>query len=180
MRTKTKHTIIALIFALLLVLSFAFDNQIINAVQNARTPSSDAFFNIFLFIENGFIFYPLAVIATLVILLLAKNRGKITKYIVSAAAAAIITLVLKLIVARHRPDMTSDSSFPSGHTSFVFTSLFFFNNKLTKIIWLILSCIFAFTRVWFNLHYPSDIVFGAALGFYIPFLVNFFFRRAGK
>lgn len=180
MKTKTKHIIIALAFASFLALSFIFDSNIITAVQNARGPFLDSFFSFFLFIENGFIFYPLVVIATLAIFLVAKRKEKTFKYIASAAAVAAITLVLKWIVARQRPDMTSDSSFPSGHTSFIFTSLFFFDKKAVKIIWLILSCMFAFTRIWFNLHYPSDIVFGAILGFYIPFLVNFFFRKFRK
>ena len=176
---KIKRIVIALAFALLLILSFIFDHQIMGAVQNARTPASDAFFNVFLFIENGFIFYPLVAIATFAILFLARKE-KIPGYAASAAAVAAVTLLLKWIVARQRPDLTSNDSFPSGHTSFIFASLFFFGNKATKIIWLILSCLFAFTRIWFNLHYPSDIVFGAALGFYIPFLVNPLFRRMKK
>ena len=71
------------------------------------------------------------------------------------------------------PSMTS---FPSGHTAAGFASamLIFFSYKKVGILALILACLIAFSRMYFFLHYPTDILGGALVGIIIAIFANMF------
>ena len=85
-------------------------------------------------------------------------------------------LVIKNIIQRPRPyavDMTlvpkiipSEYSYPSGHTSSSFaaaTSIYLVNKKAGRIA-LVFAAMIAFTRLYFGVHYPTDIFGGIVMG----------------
>jgi membrane-associated phospholipid phosphatase len=97
---------------------------------------------------------------------------------IAFGVSTISTWALKLTVKRDRPFVThpdiiklSDgggSSFPSGHASSAFalaTSLFLENKKwyvgVPAFTW---ASLVAYSRVDLGVHYPSDVLAGAALG----------------
>lgn len=107
--------------------------------------------------------------------ILALIAGLIARYIVAAA--------IRHFYVRPRPfielgvsHLVNDtaSSFPSGHTIFMFavaTVVFQFNKKFGW--WLFtLGLIIGIARVAAGVHYPSDILGGIALGILSGYMVN--------
>lgn len=87
--------------------------------------------------------------------------------------AILLGFLLKAIVGRARPTegFYLSSSFPSNHTIAIFSLLTFFQG-LALIVWLLLSLLVAFSRVYWGYHYFSDIAFGAFIGYLVGFLIN--------
>ena len=105
--------------------------------------------------------------------------------------------ILKVLFARTRPyeirqplemilGKQSDFSFPSGHTSVSFTAVTVFflaekkHRKIWKIALIIASCI-AFSRMYFYVHFPTDILGGILVGIVAGmsgyYLVEYFEKR---
>ena len=114
-----------------------------------------------------------------VLLILPKTRK--TGIIVAAALLMdliLCNLILKNLVARVRPyDVNTaiailikkplDFSFPSGHTAASFaamTALFLAKMKKAWIAALVLAVLIAFSRLYFYVHYPTDVLGGAVVG----------------
>ena len=60
-----------------------------------------------------------------------------------------------------------DFSFPSGHTAASFaamTALFLAKMKKAWIAALVLAVLIAFSRLYFYVHYPTDVLGGAVVG----------------
>jgi membrane-associated phospholipid phosphatase len=160
-----------IVLATVFILSLVFDRDINAAIQSIRNPVMDSFFSFFLFLEKNLIFYPLVIIIPACILLW-KRKKFILPLIISAAVSALIAFALKYFFARPRPLGTEFDSFPSGHATQAFMPIpFLRKSKLITIIWLIFACLLAFTRVWFNLHYLSDVIAGAVIGYFVSVAV---------
>jgi undecaprenyl-diphosphatase len=68
-------------------------------------------------------------------------------------------------------------SFPSGHASVVFglsLPLLFFDLKLA-VVFIILSCFVSLARVFCGVHWFSDILGGALVGFFSSLIIYFLF-----
>ena len=93
----------------------------------------------------------------------------------------VITYALKFIVARPRPLGISmnflfhlpDYSFPSAHAAVAFAALPVLDKTYPRLKWLwILSISFvAFSRIYIGVHYLSDVVAGAFIGYFISAFV---------
>lgn len=92
--------------------------------------------------------------------------------------------MLKELVGRVRPcnldtsiplivKRPSSYSCPSVHYMLAFTSALaiFMNYKKMGIVALIFATLIGFSRMYFFVHYPSDVLFGAILGSIIGFFV---------
>ena len=182
MERKTKKIIVLFMILVLMILSFAFDRKIFIAFQKARESLEGSFINkileFTLKFENiflGSIFYFSLILFSTVAFV--KMKKKPFPLLLSFLITAILVFLLKYTLKRPRPIafVSNNDSFPSGHSSMLFTALPFFNGKLF-VIWLIISCFFVFVRVWFGLHYLSDILFGAFIGYLVGFVVKRFFK----
>ncbi|HAM14353.1 MAG TPA: phosphatase PAP2 family protein [Eggerthellaceae bacterium] len=98
--------------------------------------------------------------------------------------------LLKNIVARPRPcwidssvDMLvaipADFSFPSSHTlsSFICATILLRYDRRLGIAALAIACAIAFSRMYLYVHFPSDVLCGAALGVGIGCAVVALFNR---
>ncbi len=173
-----KNWIIFFVLVALFILALIFDNQLFVAIQQFRI-SLHVPLNLN-FIES-FWFYVTMFVLSLVFILLdnkVKNKKKnIFRYIIGMLVAVAITSLLKVIIARPRPIpsqsnfLSDDKSFPSGHTTFMFSTLSFLKNWL-GIVWLILSIIILLERVWQGAHFPSDVIAAIIIGYFVPILTT--------
>lgn len=150
--------------------------RFLDFLQTIHTPLLDKILAFITSLGNaGLIWIVLAV----VLLILPKTRK--TGIIVVAALLAdlvLCNLILKNLVARVRPyDVNTaiailikkplDFSFPSGHTAASFaamTALFLAKMKKAWIAALVLAVLIAFSRLYFYVHYPTDVLGGAVVG----------------
>ncbi len=129
--------------------------------------------------NHGYIYILIAVL-----LLMSKKTRKIGIYCLVSLIIGwfICNLTLKPLVARLRPyeyrDIVlkiaepTDFAFPSGHTTAGFAvALVLLNQKFTyfgKKVYLyvlIYAALMAYTRLYFYVHFPSDIVGGVIAGY---------------
>ena len=125
--------------------------------------------------DAGFIW----ILLTGVLLVIPKTR-KVGILVSVALLLDVLTcnVILKPLIARTRPyDVNKavelliraprDYSFPSGHTAASFAAaaaLWFADKKKLAIPALVLAVLIAFSRMYFYVHYPTDVLGGAILG----------------
>jgi undecaprenyl-diphosphatase len=68
---------------------------------------------------------------------------------------------------------TWNFSFPSFQAMLVFSALPLLNKQFKKFryIWFIFACLVAFSRVYFGVHYLSDVMAGAIIGYLIGLIM---------
>ena len=145
-------------------------------LQTIHTPLLDKILAFITSLGNAGIIW---IVLAVVLLILPKTRK--TGIIVAAALLMdliLCNLILKNLVARVRPyDVNTaiailikkplDFSFPSGHTAASFaamTALFLAKMKKAWIAALVLAVLIAFSRLYFYVHYPTDVLGGAVVG----------------
>lgn len=77
-------------------------------------------------------------------------------------------------------NFNTTASFPSGHAVFFFTLasvVYLLVSKRTGRWFYGLAFLIALGRVFVGVHYPLDVVAGAAIGFVIPFLTSVLFKK---
>ena len=116
----------------------------------------------------------------IVVLLLLRQRQRVAALfvLVSLPGAAILNLLCKLIFARTRPDLwisalpETSFSFPSGHAmnSMAFCAALIVISWSSRWRGLVLACSAVFvllvglSRLYWGVHYPSDIAAGWSCG----------------
>lgn len=115
-----------------------------------------------------------------------KSWGR--KVVLTLIAVGTIFEVLKVVLDRTRPylahsvvlpfppDWFADPSFPSGHSAFAFGMSFLLSQRYAKLklVFYGLACTIGFSRMYLGMHYPSDVLAGAALGWTMPLLIDRF------
>lgn len=152
-----------------------FEFTFLNGLQQLHTPVMDALAIFFNYAgEHGEIW----IVFTVLLLLTRKNR----RAGIAMALALVLYLVvgsgiLKPLFARPRPCDLNPAitmlvprphgwSFPSGHTSSAFAAsvALFRQKRQLGIAALVLSAFIGFTRLYLYVHFPTDVLAGAAVG----------------
>ncbi len=143
--------------------------------EHFSSPFLDVIMKIITTLGNGGWFF---IALTAVLLIFKKTRRFGIAMAISLIISTLITnLTLKPLIARPRPfdlkagldikiALPSDSSFPSGHTTVAFSAAFslFFQNKKAGLPMLVLALFIAFSRLYFYVHFPTDILGGILVG----------------
>jgi membrane-associated phospholipid phosphatase len=166
------------------------------AVQGIGFP----FFGPLMLAVSAFGFSPLSYSVVAVISALFWRAGYRTEagFALMAAASALLTEVIKLVVGRPRPaadlvaviEGVGGHSFPSGHTLFYVTFFGFLGylayaqlkpgRLRTTVLWLtgLLILLVGPSRIWMGHHWASDVMASYALGLtYLVVLVQLYGRR---
>jgi membrane-associated phospholipid phosphatase len=115
--------------------------------------------------------------------LLNKTKG-LTVGFAAILSTQIVTSGLKSFSGRERPDGSDNESFPSGHTSAVAANTMLTSRNIEylrmnpyvegclKVALNTMTLATGWARVEGNRHYPTDILFGTALGNFIGTFIN--------
>lgn len=116
-----------------------------------------------------------------------KNLG--LKLSEATIYSGLIALIAKSIIGRNRPTIYDDqyvffpfsfkyesTAFPSGHTAlaFAYSTVMAneYNNFFWKFGWYSLSAMVGYARIYNDQHWLSDVLMGAALGYFVGEFVN--------
>lgn len=170
---------------------YSFDYSILNYInEHFHNAFFDGFFSIITHLAAAGWFW-----IALAALLLCFKKTRKTGCVMGAALLMGVIFgngILKPLIHRVRPydnaawspavtratlliSPPSDYSFPSGHTLASFEGAFgiFLCNKKWGAPALVLAVLIAFSRLYFYIHYPTDVIGGMILG--IGFAVAAFF-----
>lgn len=151
------------------------DYAVLLFMQDISNQFLDVFLKIITYMGNGGAMW---IILGAGMLIFPKTRKKGLFCLLSLALAALLgNGILKPVISRVRPyDMfdwisikiikPSDGSFPSGHTmsSFAFSMALLFVCRKWGIFALIFSCVMGFSRLYFQVHFLTDVLAGMILG----------------
>ncbi|MEA3514122.1 MAG: phosphatase PAP2 family protein [Nanoarchaeota archaeon] len=170
--SKTKVILYTVLAAVIVAISFLFDALAASASGAIRNNLFDIIFS--LITNFGILFIVLIVIPSL-FLWIKKKKEWIPALGASYATAILIVFVLKLIIARERPIVTEfypiihilEYSFPSMHAAAAFAAIPILDRvyPVLKKFWIIFAVLVAFSRIYFDKHYLSDVLAGSFIGF---------------
>ena len=161
--------------------SLQFDENVFNAVKPYIKPGLTKVMLVITFLGKHNLLIPLNFVLIL-FFIYRKEKWFATRVAALSLSSLLLMFMLKLFFQRNRPlqpviDDVSGYSFPSGHAliSVVFYGLFIHMIwHEVKTMWLritlmtvlgILILLIAFSRIYLNVHYASDVIAGIAVGF---------------
>jgi undecaprenyl-diphosphatase len=163
------------------VAQFQWDRYLLSLAHGLRGFRLDRFFALITWVGSLFVLVP---VTALISVFLVRNGRAAEGWllVLSLAGVALFSRLAKLWFARPRPDLFPvigdiplDASYPSAHTAQIvaFAVALCWILKPEKLgltyysltgIALILTILVALSRIYLQVHFPSDVVGGALLG----------------
>jgi undecaprenyl-diphosphatase len=186
-RKKGKNKQIAWIIAVLSVFfGFYLDNVLIRGISFIRNSILD-----WLFLAVTFASSEIIIFAFLSALFLwsEKKRRWVLPLWVSAGISGVVSFILKVTIERQRPfqqglvsllaNLNNASyniwnfSFPSSHAMIAFCAIPILSQQFPRLkkVWVVFAVLIALSRVYFGLHFVSDVIAGAIMGYVVGLLV---------
>lgn len=162
--------------------------QILHAIQEIHQGWLTDVMRLFTTIgESGLVWIAIAIVLTCI----PKTRKcGLTMMIAMAITYLVGNLFLKNVIARPRPcavdnsvilkiPFPSEYSFPSGHSSngFAGAVTIFCYYRRAGLLSLLMAALIAFSRLYFFVHYPTDILGGIVLGTLDALLAVYLVKR---
>lgn len=190
--------ILCLLLAILVVYAmlttpFAFEHGILGYFAAHQGRLANALFHHMTWAGSFFVLGPLSL---LVSYLLAKQhrQAQAWQFLCSFMLAALLARILKYLIGRERPDLSpalvdtfTSYSFPSSHATQIsaFCLALFLLVRAARRTWrvllgtalLLLASIVMLSRLYLQVHYPSDVLAGGLLGVLSVALCALTFRK---
>lgn len=161
-------------------------------LNNQHTHIGDLLFKYFTHVGDG-----LFMIAASVFVFFIGKRKLALLLILSFLVSGLFVQVLKRVNEKPRPGLffknplqvhkvdgeilKGKNSFPSGHTTTAFAmfSLFSFaaRKKELQLLYFLSALFIGYSRIYLGQHFFEDVLAGAALGFFISFVLTWLFRK---
>ena len=169
----------------------AWDLSVLHFVENNfQNPFLTFFFKIFTYASEAGIIW----IVFALLLLISKKYRKQGFFAATALILCllIVNLTVKNVVARPRPfaidefslliRRPGEFSFPSGHATVSFCGALFLSltNKKWAVPAYIVAALTAFSRIYFTVHYPTDVFAGMIFGTTITLIAYFLCKLLEK
>ena len=183
---KKRGIVFGLLILLVIVVSFYFDSEIVHGVSLLRNNILNDFFLGLTFISSSIIIF---FFLTSLFLWKEHKRGWILPLWATLALSVAVSFVLKIMVKKPRPfqaglvsvlpilEKASHSvwnfSFPSFHAMLVFCAIPILSKQFRKFkyVWIGFAVLIAFSRIYFGLHFMSDVVVGGLIGYVLGMIV---------
>jgi undecaprenyl-diphosphatase len=183
---KKKEAIGWTIAILAVFISLYLDNVFIENISLIRNSVLDWVFLLITFVSSEVI---LLLILTALFLWRDNKRRWILPVWLSIGVSALVSFILKLAIQKPRPYQTGiisllpslseashdlwNFSFPSSHAMLAFCAIPILAEQYPKLkkVWIAFAVLIAFSRIYFGLHFVSDIIIGALMGYVIGLLV---------
>ncbi len=182
-----KQEIFAVVGVVLLIfVSLYFDSEIVKTISLIRNVFLNAFFMGITFISSGII---VLLFLTSLFLWQEHKRKFIFPLWFTLGLSAVTSFLLKFSIQRQRPfqlgivsvlpilekssHLIWNFSFPSFRAMLAFCAVPFLLKEFPKFkyIWVIFAGLIAFSRVYFGLHFLSDVVAGGLIGYLLGTIV---------
>jgi len=183
-----------------ILVSFYFDSQIVEGVSHLRNFFLDDFFLGLTFLSSEVILF-----FFLTSLFLFRGGKEKRKWILplwfTLALSVVVSFILKFSIQRPRPfqlgivsvlpvlekasHLIWNFSFPSFQAMLAFCAIPILSKEFPRLkyFWIIFATLVAFSRVYFGVHFLSDVIAGGAIGYLLGWVVikteknNRFFER---
>jgi undecaprenyl-diphosphatase len=171
----------------LTLFSFLLDRSVLALIQSIQFFYVAAFFVIVTKLGEISIFVLLLIILSVIFII---NKKRIDALWYAAIASGVLSFIFKMITLRPRPFKllsepsivaTSLSSFPSGHAMTLFSILPILEREFPrqKILFWTIAILVALSRLYLKVHYLSDVVAGAFIGYVSGLALLYFSQKHG-
>lgn len=183
---KKRAVIISILLVAAIFLSLYFDSDIVRLISLIRDSFLDEFFLGITFLSSEII---ILFFLTSLFLWNEHKREWIFPLWITLGLSAMISFLLKITIQRQRPFqlgivsilpvleksnfLTWNFSFPSFQAMLGFCAVPILSKEFPKFkyVWIIFACLIAFSRVYFGVHFMSDIIAGGLIGYLIGLII---------
>ncbi len=183
---KKTGIIIGILVVISIFVSLYFDEILVKGASFLRNGVLDYFFLFITFASSEIIIF---FVLTSLFLWRDNKRRWILPLWVSLGISAITSFILKITIQRERPFQLGivslisklqeasfsiwNFSFPSFQSALVFCAIPILSEQFPKLkkFWIAFAVLVAFSRVYFGVHFVSDVIAGGVLGYLIGILI---------
>lgn len=183
---KRRGVVFGLLILLVVIISFYFDSEIVRMVSLLRNGILNDFFLGITFISSSMLIF---FFLTSLFLWREHKRKWILPLWFTLGVSIFVSFVLKIIVRRPRPFQLGivsvlpvlekanyliwNFAFPSFHSMLVFCSIPILSKQFPrfKYVWITFASLVAFSRVYFGLHFLSDVIAGGLIGYVLGVII---------
>lgn len=183
---KKRGIIIFTLILLSILISLYFDSYIVKGVSLIRIEFLNDIFMGLTFASSGIIIF---FILTSLFLWREHKRRWILPLWFTLGISALVSFLLKVIVQRSRPfqlaivstlpvlaknsHLTWNLSFPSFQAMLAFCAIPILSKEFPRLkyVWILFASLIAFSRVYFGLHFLSDVIAGGLIGYLIGAII---------
>lgn len=158
----------------------SWDTQILLFAATLRSEGLDCFFRGVTWLGSLYVLTPITALISVILLYLHK-RAEVLLLLVGFGGATLLVHLAKAILDRPRPSvmeplvvLPTDSSFPSAHTTHIVAFALCMALIVRRIspewqfaaiaVALMLTVAVATSRIYLQVHFPSDVLAGIILG----------------